>query len=1481
MIDKRNQLTKISGSFLFYFLVLSLSFLISACGVVENPGADSDSFPIWKSPAGSSTLSQNIVNELNSDLVAAGYSQTKADAITAGSESAVSAATLSDSTDVKLLVPVILRGAEVTLSDSSLSLAYSDKMDILDITLTCLTRNLNGNIQSTQKLANFFTIPSKAVTGAAYETLMEQLSKVLIQNLDEAGIVSADMSIAIRSVMNSLTKNLTSAGVADEDIVMVTKAISRGAVSSLDEANINVATDTSTVQAVVNGIISGLGGNNSSSSLIIDASAQIVEGAITGLAGAGVSNNDLTSFTTVVKAGVEEGFANSGLSSSDYTTVETALDTAITVGIDTIQSGAVTFPGVTVSSISGNTSETRATATFTVVLDAKPTAGVTIGLSSSDTGEGTVSPSSLTFSTVNWNAPQTVTVTGVDDALVDGDITYTIILAAAVSTDSDYSGLNPDDVTVINVDDDGGAAAGFVVSAISGNTTEAGGSATFTVRLASQPISNVIINIASNSNEGSVVLTSLTFTPVNWESDQIVTVYGEDDIVTDGDQTYSILLSIGTAGSDYSSLDPPDVSVVNIDDEQADFVISAISGDTTEAGGTANFTVRLLSKPTTSVTIGVASDTPSEGTALPTSLTFTTSNWNSPQSVTVTGVDDFVTDGNQPYFIVLSADTTTSDPGYFNNNPPDMSVTNIDNETPGYTFTPLTSTGSRLSTTEAGGMASFSVVLNEQPVNDVALSFSSSDATEGTINGAVSDVFTLTFTSGNWNQSQNIVVTGIDDVYADGNQDYFLTVTAQTTDPGYSSIANPPNVYLNNVDDETALIVTANFSGSQTSETGGVVTFDVSLSTPPFGTVDVSVVSQDTTEGVIASGATLSFTTMDWATPQTVTVMGIADGVQDNDQTYIVSLTPSSAGDAVYNALPPVDVSLINLDNIDVTAPTVTLSPANTAIDVTTDTDIVLAFSEVMDPLSVTTNTGADNTCSGTVQLSNDNFATCVIMNGVSSADNRVFTLTPVSKLSVLKDYSLAIIGARDPSGNQMSNLTTSFTTRNYVWTYLVDGINQYIHFSTDVTADAGNVNVEVFNSKLYVIWSEGRPPNGYKGIRAKVYDPTADTWTSVHGSDASSDLIGMNWYKYDSFYDADEPNLEVHNGKLYATWIEKDAIMQVKQTRVAVYNGMDLAPAWSFVDGIPWRSTYYGINVNYGNTAYTPKLLSSGGVLYDAFIEHDCMTNCGNRARLRKYNGNDASSDWTSVDHSADTGIHHAGEATDRVSLVDFNGTLYATYSTNHWDPVTWINQKKIYAKQLQTAPTVDWINLGAGGNYGDLNFDSSQDASDPTLAVYNNELYMAWKERNYTVGDSSGDQVRVKKYSGTGTAWDIIDGNPAGDLGINFDNTMDVAGLQFFESAGDLFLAWFETTTRPLWGSNEPGVLRIAKYNGNPVSPVWTFVDSGGINYQRSIGGTDNLINSGNVKVINSVPYFIWTESDGAAWPNDKYILRVIRGD
>jgi len=103
-----------------------------------------------------------------------------------------------------------------------------------------------------------------------------------------------------------------------------------------------------------------------------------------------------------------------------------------------------------------NTTEAAEVHTFTVYLSSVPTDDVFLTLGSSDTTEGTVSPTALTFTPSDWSTPQTVTLTGVDDDDLDfdGSIAYSINFQPAVSDDPDYDGFDPVDILLYNYDND-------------------------------------------------------------------------------------------------------------------------------------------------------------------------------------------------------------------------------------------------------------------------------------------------------------------------------------------------------------------------------------------------------------------------------------------------------------------------------------------------------------------------------------------------------------------------------------------------------------------------------------------------------------------------------------------------------------------------------------------------------------------------------------------------------------------------------------------------------------------------------------------------------------------------------------------------------------------------------------------------------------------------------------------------------------------
>ncbi|MDQ2102010.1 DUF4347 domain-containing protein [Azospirillum isscasi] len=125
-----------------------------------------------------------------------------------------------------------------------------------------------------------------------------------------------------------------------------------------------------------------------------------------------------------------------------------------TFSIDTL--GAA---GITVTPSGLVTSEAGGAVTVSIVLSARPRGDVTIPLSVSRSGEAQLSVSSVTFTAANWATPQTVTVTGLDDSVNDGAQAYNLVLGAATSTDSRYSGLDPADVALKNADNDPPAIA--------------------------------------------------------------------------------------------------------------------------------------------------------------------------------------------------------------------------------------------------------------------------------------------------------------------------------------------------------------------------------------------------------------------------------------------------------------------------------------------------------------------------------------------------------------------------------------------------------------------------------------------------------------------------------------------------------------------------------------------------------------------------------------------------------------------------------------------------------------------------------------------------------------------------------------------------------------------------------------------------------------------------------------------------------------
>jgi gliding motility-associated-like protein/uncharacterized repeat protein (TIGR01451 family) len=252
--------------------------------------------------------------------------------------------------------------------------------------------------------------------------------------------------------------------------------------------------------------------------------------------------------------------------------------------------------GVNVSTTTGTTTEDGEQAIFTFTLTSQPTADVTLFINRYDATE-TFGPSDIILTPANWNTGVDLIVTGVDDDIIDGDILDNIRTEDVSSLDPFYDGLDGGDVPdleVTNQDDD---VAGVVVTPVIGTTTEAGGTATFTFTLTSEPSREVTIpitgyDITEVTGDDEVVLDS-----GNWNTGVDLIVTGVDDAVVDGDVILSLITGdITSDDDDYDNLDDTDVAeitVTNTDDDIASLSISDVTVLENVVGGNLIFDVVL------------------------------------------------------------------------------------------------------------------------------------------------------------------------------------------------------------------------------------------------------------------------------------------------------------------------------------------------------------------------------------------------------------------------------------------------------------------------------------------------------------------------------------------------------------------------------------------------------------------------------------------------------------------------------------------------------------------------------------------------------------------------------------------------------------------------------------------------------------------------------------------------------------------------
>ncbi len=349
-------------------------------------------------------------------------------------------------------------------------------------------------------------------------------------------------------------------------------------------------------------------------------------------------------------------------------------DTVVGLGASNVRfsGGAIDVvgAGITVSPTTGLTlSESGQAANFSVKLDSAPTANVTIPLSSSDTSEAVVSPASLTFTPQDWQTPKTVTVTGVNDDLMDGPQPFTVVIGAASSSDFRYAGVNPADPTGANADND---IAALSVSVPTINETNVDQVVSFAITVDKAVVGGfvldfTIVNGGATAPLDYVVNTvgPLSFTGTAGESRNIaVTIKG--DVVIEPSETFSLSLDrvvpISPVTADRINLPSPRSATI-VDDDVSLAITATDSTKQEGSSGTTAFVFsvvrsgRLSGATSVSYLVGAAPGSSVSvadfGGSWP-SGTVTFAANESGQSLSISVVGDTIVEADESFLVVLS-----------------------------------------------------------------------------------------------------------------------------------------------------------------------------------------------------------------------------------------------------------------------------------------------------------------------------------------------------------------------------------------------------------------------------------------------------------------------------------------------------------------------------------------------------------------------------------------------------------------------------------------------------------------------------------------------------------------------------------------------------------------------------------------------------------------------------------------------------------
>ena len=477
---------------------------------------------------------------------------------------------------------------------------------------------------------------------------------------------------------------------------------------------------------------------------------------------------------------------------------------------------------------------------FEVRLNAAPVVpevSVAVTVSTDLSGKATVDRSNLVYTSSNWSVDQTVTVTAQADA--DGaDESGTVNLTA---TGGEFEGKTGS--VAVAISDPGTPALKFSDLTL---TVDEGGSATYTVWLATEPSAKVSVAITSNNPDVTLDRKALTFGVGDWNLPQRITVSAreDDDALPD-----KALLPHKASGGGYEPVSGT-IGVTVIENDTPGLTITPPAITVVE-GERGTYGVALKTEPMSVVTVTIGSSNPDVNPA-PSSLEFSAVNWGTEQQVTVSAARD--SDVNDETATLMH----TASGADYGGVTKDLVVTVRDPDV----LVGLVVSPRSLTVTE-GTEGRFSVKLLTRPTQAVTVQVTGGDGS-----GLRVDPGILRFTTDDWDSAVQIVVEAEED---DDGMDARVRLMLTASGAEYTGQEESVVVEIEDVDVARIVVVPQEF----TVDEGGDKTYEVSLSTAPSAEVTVEIASDNPNVGL--DRGVLIFTVNDWDEALEVPVSAFED----------------------------------------------------------------------------------------------------------------------------------------------------------------------------------------------------------------------------------------------------------------------------------------------------------------------------------------------------------------------------------------------------------------------------------------------------------------------------------------------------------------------------------------------------------------------------------------------------------------------------